>query len=75
MVHTTILIPSNTLTIFQRDFVVKSGFSFFGINLSRSVKSSELHIIINELASRGIPFTLKTNATNHSSKPCIGCKK
>lgn len=74
MTYTTINIPSN-LSKFQKDFLVKSGFILVGTLFSKSVKSSELHIVIGQLAKQNIPFNLKTQAPIYSSKPCVGCKR
>lgn len=74
MTYTTILV-SATLSTFQKDFLIKTGFGITGKILSKSVKSSNLHIIIGQLASKNIPFSLQTSAPLYASKPCITCKK
>ena len=74
MNYTTITVSSN-LSKFQKDFLIKSGFTLIGMTISKSVKSSELHIIIGQLAGQNIPFNLKTEAPIYSSSPCAGCKK
>jgi len=74
MTFTTISVPAG-LSKVQRDFLIKSGFTISGISFTRSVKSSELHIVIAQLASKNIPFTLKTQAPLFTSKPCAGCKR
>ena len=75
MNYTTISVSSQKLNSFQLDFLVKSGFGAIGITYTRSVKSSELHIVLGQLASKNIPFSIKTNAPNYMSKPCVNCPK
>jgi hypothetical protein len=74
MIFTTITAPAG-LSKIQKDFLVKSGFAISGAAFSRSVKSSDLHIVIGQLAKQNIPFSLKTQPANHTSKPCAGCKR
>ena len=74
MTYTTIIV-SSSLSKFQIDILIKSGFALVGTALSKSVKSSELHIVIGQLAKQNIPFSLKTQVPNYASKPCVGCKK
>ncbi len=74
MTYTTISVLSG-LSKFQKDFLIKSGFALIGTVFSKDVKSSELHLVIGQLASQNIPFHLKTQAPIISSKPCVGCKR
>jgi len=74
MIYTTVTVSSN-LSVFQKDFLIKSGFAIFGIVFSRSVKSNELHIIIGQLASKNIPFSLQSQPPQYNSRPCVGCKQ
>lgn len=74
MTYTTISVPAG-LSKIQKDFLIKSGFVISGLLFTRSVKSSELHIVIGQLAAKNIPFSLKTQAPLTSSKPCAGCKR
>jgi len=74
MIYTTITVSSN-LSKIQKDFLIKLGFAISGIKFSKSVKSSELHIVIGQLAKQNIPFSLQSQAPIYSSKPCAGCKK
>lgn len=75
MTHTTITITGSRLNATQRDFLVKSGFGIVGANFIKSVKSSQLNIILGQLVSYAIPFTLKTNAPLYQQGPCNGCRK
>lgn len=74
MFYTTITV-STSLSKIQKDFLVKTGFAILGISFSKSVQSSQLHIIISQLAGQNIPFKLQTQAPNYNSKPCAGCKR
>lgn len=74
MNYTTILVQGQGLDIFKKDILIKSGFAISGINFIRSVKSSELHIVIGQLAKQNISFNLQTQAPIYNSSPCIGCK-
>lgn len=74
MIFTTITVPAG-LSKIQKDFLVKSGFTILGASFSRSVKSTDLHIVIGQLAKQNIPFSLKTQPPNYNSKPCVGCKR
>ena len=74
MTYTTIIV-SSVLSKFQQDALIKMGFAFMGLTTFKSVKSSELHIIIGQLAKQNIPFNLKTQIPSYTSKPCVTCKK
>lgn len=74
MTYTTIIVSAN-LSKFQKDFLIKSGFALVGTTMSKSIKSSELYIIIGQLARQNIPFNLKIQVPTYSSAPCVGCKR
>lgn len=74
MTYTTITISAG-LSKIQKDFLIKTGFAISGIAFHKHVKSTDLHIFIGQLASKNIPFTLKTQPALSPSKPCAGCKK
>jgi hypothetical protein len=74
MTYTTITISTN-LSKIQKDFLIKMGFVIFGVAFLKHVKSTELHIFITQLASKNIPFSIKTQPPLSSSKPCAGCKR
>lgn len=78
MTYTLITIPSSvlsSLTIYQKDFLVKSGFASSNNSFVKNSRSNELHIIISQLAKKAIPFTLKLQESQIIQGPCFGCKK
>ena len=75
MIYTTVSVSAQSLTTFQRDFLVKSGFAILGVVFTRSIKSDELHIVVNQLANKNIPFSIKSAPPAYNSKPCGGCKR
>lgn len=67
---------SISLTTFQKDFLIKSGFVILANNtFMKNVKDSELYIVIGVLSSKNIPFNIKLDTVHNPTKPCIGCKK
>lgn len=75
MNYTVITISTIKLDNFQKDYLIKSGFTIMGTNLIRSVKSSEVHLVLGQLAIKKISFSLKTSTPNYSTGPCRGCKR
>lgn len=76
MTYTTIIISATaSISTAQKDFVIKSGFAIMGTTYSKSVKSSDLHIVVGQLASKNIPFNLKMQAPTYTQGPCSTCKR
>lgn len=75
MTFTTIIVSGTRIDNNQRTFLIQSGFAISGVNLSRSVKTEQLHMVIGQLVVKNIPFNLKTSPPTYAQSPCAGCKK
>jgi hypothetical protein len=75
MNYTTINVAGSKINTSQQDFLVQIGFAILGINFSRSVKSSQLSMVLSQLVAKNIPFSLKTNPPIYAQSPCQGCKR
>lgn len=75
MIYTYIIISNLKIDQFQRDFLIKSGFSIVNMDLVKSIRSSELHIILNQISSKKIPFSMKSLPSNNSTATCKTCKR